>query len=78
MRFNDLIVSVNSQRVASVDDLHRLLGGWLIDRPMSIPLPRRRAKLDMTVLSSEAGASLPLTRSGTVYRFSSSFEESAS
>jgi S1-C subfamily serine protease len=56
MRINDLIVSVNSQRIGSVDDLHRFLREWLIGQPITITLLRRREKLEMTVLPSEAGA----------------------
>jgi S1-C subfamily serine protease len=56
MRISDLIVSVNAQRVASVDDLHRFLGEWPIVEPVTITVLRGKNRADLTVVPTEAGA----------------------
>ncbi|MGE5842314.1 MAG: S1C family serine protease [Deltaproteobacteria bacterium] len=56
MRISDLIVSVNGERVASVDDLHRFLGEWPIGHPVTIRVLRGKSKADLTVVPSEARA----------------------
>ena len=56
MRISDLIVSVNGQRVASVDDLHRFLSEWPIGEPVTITVLRGKNKADLTVVPTEAGA----------------------
>jgi S1-C subfamily serine protease len=55
MRINDLIVSVNDQRVASVDDLHRFFGEWPIGEPVTILVLRGKDKRNLTVIPVEAG-----------------------
>jgi S1-C subfamily serine protease len=55
MRVGDLIVSVNSERVASVDDLHRFLGEWPIGEPVVITVLRGKEKATLTVVPAEAG-----------------------
>ena len=56
MRISDLIVSVNGQRVASVDDLHRFLSEWPIGEPVTITVLRGKNKADLMVVPTEAGA----------------------
>jgi S1-C subfamily serine protease len=55
IRISDLIVSVNGQRVASVDDLHKFLGEWPIGEPVTITVVRGRNKANVTVVPAEAG-----------------------
>jgi S1-C subfamily serine protease len=55
MRISDLIVSVNGQRIASVDDLHRFLGEWPIGEPVRITVVRGKDKATLTVVPAEAG-----------------------
>jgi len=55
MRASDLIVSVNGQRVASVDHLHRFLGEWPIGEPVTITVVRGKSKVKLTVVPEEAG-----------------------
>jgi S1-C subfamily serine protease len=55
MRVNDLIVSVNGQRVANVDDLHRFLGEWPIGEPVILTVVRGKQKTDLLVVPGEAG-----------------------
>jgi S1-C subfamily serine protease len=55
MRISDLIVAVNTQRVASVDDLHRFLGEWPIGEPVTITVVRGKNKANLTVVPAEAG-----------------------
>jgi S1-C subfamily serine protease len=55
MRINDLIVSVNGQRIATVDDLHRFLGEWPIGEPVTITVVRGKDKAILTVVPAEAG-----------------------
>ncbi|MEW6666500.1 MAG: trypsin-like peptidase domain-containing protein [Thermodesulfobacteriota bacterium] len=54
MRVSDLIVSVNGQRVSSVDDLHRFLSEWPIGDPVTITVVRGKEKTDLTVVPAEA------------------------
>ena len=55
MRINDLIVFVNGQRIADVDDLHRFLGEWPIGEPVTITVVRGKDKVTLTVVPAEAG-----------------------
>jgi len=54
MRINDLIVSVNGQRIANVDDLHRFLGEWPIGEPVTITVVRGKDKVILRVVPGEA------------------------
>lgn len=56
MEQGDLITSINSQTVASVDDLHRFLSEWPIGEPLTIGVIRRKDRLDLTVVPAEAKA----------------------
>jgi len=55
MRISDLIVSVNGQRVASVDDLHSFLSEWPIGEPVVVTVLRRKDKANLTIVPVEAG-----------------------
>lgn len=55
MRINDLIVAVNGQRVASVDDLHRFLSEWPIGEPVMITVLRGKNKATLKIVPVEAG-----------------------
>lgn len=56
IRIGDLIVSVNGQGVANVDDLHRFLGEWPIGEPITITVVRGKNKTNLTAVPVEAGA----------------------
>jgi S1-C subfamily serine protease len=55
MRMSDLIVSVNGQKVAGVDDLHRFLSEWPISEPVEITVLRGKNKASLTIVPVEAG-----------------------
>jgi len=54
LRSGDLIVAMNEQTVASVDDMHRILSGWPVGRPMGLTVVRGREKKESRVLPVEA------------------------
>ena len=56
LRVSDLIVAVNGQKVASVDDLHRFLGEWPIGEPLALTVVRGKSKTDLTVVPTEGGS----------------------
>lgn len=49
IRVGDLIVAVNSLRVGSIDDLHRILAGCLIEEPVTVTIIRGGRRIDLTV-----------------------------
>ena len=50
-----LIVAVNSQRVASVDDVHRFLSEWPIGETIMITVLRGKNKAKLKIVPVEAG-----------------------
>jgi S1-C subfamily serine protease len=54
LRSGDLIVAMNGQIVASVDDMHRILSGWPVGQPMGLTVVRGREKKEHQVLPAEA------------------------
>ena len=54
LRRGDLVVDINSQRVSSVDDLHRFLTDWPIGKPVILTIIRGMTRLDLEVVPSEA------------------------
>lgn len=50
----DLVVAINEQIVTSIDDLHRFLADWSIDRPVTLTVIRRQERLAVTVKPVEA------------------------
>jgi S1-C subfamily serine protease len=51
----NLIVAVNGQNAASVDDLHRFLAEWPIGQPIGLTIIRGSEKMEMSVVPAEAG-----------------------
>jgi len=60
LREGDLIVGIQEQDVASVDDLHRFLADWPVGQPVTLKVIRGRERLTVTVVPAEAG--VPATR----------------
>ncbi len=56
LKNGDLIVSIKGKDVATIDDLHRFLSEWPIGKPVPIGVLRRRERLDVIVVPSEATA----------------------
>jgi len=54
LREGDLIVLVNGQVAASVDDIHRILTEWPIGRPLPIVVIRGNERIEMSVEPTEA------------------------
>lgn len=54
LMMGDLIVAINGRSVASVDDLHRVLSDWPVDRPVSLAVVRRKQRIDVAVMPAEA------------------------
>jgi S1-C subfamily serine protease len=52
----DILVALNGQGVASVDDLHRYLAEWPIGQEVRLTLIRGREKLEIGVVPGEAGS----------------------
>ena len=49
----DLVISINEQKVASIDDLHRFLTKWPIGQPVRITVIRGKEKKEFEVTPSE-------------------------
>jgi S1-C subfamily serine protease len=58
LREGDLIVSIQSQEVTSVDDIHRFLSEWPLGQPLNLGVIRGRERLELIVIPSEMGAVL--------------------
>jgi S1-C subfamily serine protease len=54
LRAGDIIVSVDGGRVLSVDDLHRALQKWPIERPLALRVVRDRKLTEVAVTPAEA------------------------
>jgi S1-C subfamily serine protease len=52
----DLIVAMNDQAVASIDDLHRFLSEGPFDQPLTLAVIRGKERLDLKVTQSEVRA----------------------
>jgi S1-C subfamily serine protease len=50
----DLIIAINGQSVANVDDLHRFLAEWPLGEAVTLTIIRGRARRDLQVVPSEA------------------------
>jgi S1-C subfamily serine protease len=55
LRQGDLIVGIQGQEVASVDDLHRFLADWPVGQPVTLTVVRGRERLELRVVPAEAG-----------------------
>ncbi len=53
LREGDLIVAVNGQKIASVDDIHRLLTGWSDGSVLSLTILRNGERLQKQVVPTE-------------------------
>jgi S1-C subfamily serine protease len=54
LREGDLVVAINEQIVTSIDDLHRFLADWLINRPVTLTVIRGQDRMAVTVKPVEA------------------------
>jgi S1-C subfamily serine protease len=54
LRPGDLIVAMNTQDVASVDDMNRILAEWPIGRPLGVTIVRGKDRLEFPVTPAEA------------------------
>ncbi len=54
IREGDLLVSMNGQPVESVDDVHRILTEWPVDRPVPLAVIRGREMLEFAIVPVEA------------------------
>ena len=54
IRSGDLIVGINERDVKRIDDLHRFLAEWSLDRPVTLTLIRGREQVDLEVMPTEA------------------------
>jgi S1-C subfamily serine protease len=54
LREGDLVVAINEQIVISVDDLHRFLADWPINRPVTLTVIRGQDRKAVTVKPVEA------------------------
>jgi S1-C subfamily serine protease len=52
----DLVVLVNGQASASVDDIHRILAEWPIGKPLPVVVIRGHERIELSVEPSESGA----------------------
>jgi S1-C subfamily serine protease len=59
IREGDLLVSINGQVVESVDDVHRILADWPLDRAMPLVVIRGKERLEVEVTPVEATGSRP-------------------
>ncbi len=50
----DLIVLVNGQVAASVDDVHRILAEWPIGKPLIVVVIRGQERIELSVEPAEA------------------------
>jgi S1-C subfamily serine protease len=54
LREGDLVVAINEQAVASIDDLHRFLAEWPIDGSVTLTVIRGQERLAVEVMPAEA------------------------
>jgi|WetSurMetagenome_2_1015567.scaffolds.fasta_scaffold250440_1 serine protease Do len=54
LKGGDLIVAIEGQAVASVDDLHRFLSENPVERPVTLTVIRGQEQLSLTVNQQEA------------------------
>ena len=54
MRTGDVIVALNGQAVAGIDDLHRLMGPELVGHEVRVSMVRGQEKIDLTAVPREA------------------------
>jgi len=54
IRIGDLIIAINEQVVASVDDLHRFLSEWPIGKPIGVKFIRGQTIMRRSLLPTEA------------------------
>jgi len=64
LRQGDLVVRIQEQDVASVDDLHRFLADWPVGAPVTLTVLRGRELLHLTVVPKEAVPALARRRRG--------------
>lgn len=55
IRQGDLIVAINNQDVASVDDLHRFLAEWAPGEPLTLSILRGQERANVNMVPGEAG-----------------------
>jgi len=53
LREGDLIVAINAQAVTNVDDLHRFLAEWPVQRPVTLTILRGQERLEVQVRPAE-------------------------
>ncbi len=53
LRRGDVIVGLNGQTVAGIDDLHRVLSGDVVERPVAIVVVRGREKVELEIVPRE-------------------------
>jgi len=54
MRPGDLVIAINGTDVGSVDDLHRVLAEWPVDKVLTLAVIRGRKRLELAVNPTEA------------------------
>jgi S1-C subfamily serine protease len=54
LREGDLVVAINEQGVAGIDDLHRFLAEWPINGPVTLTIIRGQERLAVEVMPTEA------------------------
>jgi S1-C subfamily serine protease len=54
LREGDLVVAINEQAVASIDDLHRFLAEWPINGPVMLTIIRGQDRLAVEAVPTEA------------------------
>ncbi len=50
----DIVVAVNNQGMASVDDIYRFLAEWPISRPLNVTILRGKDRIKIEVVPTEA------------------------
>jgi S1-C subfamily serine protease len=53
LREGDLVVAIDEQPVATVDDLHRYLAEWPIGRPLGLTVLRGQERFEVMVKPAE-------------------------
>jgi S1-C subfamily serine protease len=64
LREGDLIVAINGESVASVDDIHRFLAEWPVGEPVSLTIIRGSERQELNVVPAEAKTPAPRRRAG--------------
>jgi S1-C subfamily serine protease len=54
VREGDIVVAINSQDVASIDDIHRSLAEWQIGKTLTLTIVRGKNRVDLEVVPTEA------------------------